>query len=174
MKKQETFNEAGTLQADNQNASGNSINDAFQYLKSLPRNFDRPALESYKRNRTSEIIEHEIAEEFTDKFRGTAEPFYIPVSWSMTKGALVNLLGITDYEGFDEVNGIRFYAGVNDDQQLTLIAVSTSAGIGCDDDLTVEDAYPYYDYADPCPSSCSSRGNLKTATPMQTKVKIAE
>ncbi len=165
MRKEENYNEQSAGEAQTGNAGS-----AFQYLKSLPKNFDRPALESYKRDRTSAPIDYEIAETFTDSFRSSSEPFYIPVSWSMTKSALINLLGITDYEGYGEVNGIRFYAGLNGDHQLTLIAVTTKAGAGCDDDLTEEESYPYYDYADPCPNSCSSIGNLKSLTPIQTKV----
>ncbi len=165
-------NETATLQAGNAAATDNETKEAFQYLKSLPKNFDRPALDSYKRGRTSSIIDSEVAEEFTDNFRGASDPFFIPVSWSMTKSSLINLLGITNYTGYSAVNGVRFYAGLNGDNQLTLIAVSTTAGIGCDDDLTIDDDYPYYDYANPCPSSCTSIGNLKASTPVQTRVQV--
>lgn len=143
---------------------------AFQYLSKLPRNHNRPALDGYKRDRSSQIIDDYVATLYTNKFRSATEPFFIPVSWSMTKAALLNLLGITNYEGYEEVNGIRFYTAINDDNQLTLVAVTTMAGTGCDDDLTENEAYPYYDYADPCPSSCSSRGSLKAQTPEQKKV----
>jgi hypothetical protein len=168
MRKESTYNESSAENVQTSNGAG-TANDAFQYLKSLPRNHERPALDSYKRERGSQIVDDVVAELFTSTFRGTTEPFYIPVSWTMTKTALVNLLGITDYEG-EEVSGIRFYAGLNCNHQLTLIAVSTSTSEDCDDDLTVEEQYPYYDYADPCPSSCSRRGNLKAATPEQKKV----
>lgn len=134
---------------------------AFEYLKSLPRNLDRPALDSYKKGKDSAIIDHEVAEDFTNLFRASAPEFTIPVSWTMTKTSLINLLGITDYEGYEEVNGVRFYAGLNGDNQLTLIAVSTKVGLDGNDDLTVADAYPYYDFCDPCPNNCSRSGNLK-------------
>lgn len=151
------------------------VETAFRYLKSFPPNFDRPALDSYKRDRDSQIIDHKVAEDFTTSFRGVSEPFYIPVSWTLTKSALVSLLGITSYEDYSAVNGVRFYAGLNGDNQLTLIAVSTMAGpCGCNDDLTVEDEYPYYDYANPCPSNCSSRGNLRTESAVQMKVTVTE
>jgi len=149
-----------------------TLEGAFEYLKSLPKNFDRPALDSYRRGRESTIIDHDVAQTFTGNFRNVSAPFYIPVSWSMTKAALVNLLGITDYTGYDLVNGVRFYAGLNCDNQLTLIAVSTKSGTGCSDDLTISDSYPYYDYADPCPNSCSSIGNLRAMTPVQLQVAV--
>lgn len=154
--------------------SSESIGEAFDYLKSLPRNIERPALDSYRRGRTSQIIDHEVAESFTDSFRGINEPFFIPVSWTLTKEALLNLLGVTDYEGHAAVNGIRFYAGLNPDKQLTLIAVSTSAGTGCNEDLTVQEQYPYYDFADPCPNNCSNRGNLRTQNAVSLKVAITQ
>ena len=168
MRKEGNYND----QSAENSTTGIETQSAFQYLKSLPSNIGRPAVDSYRRGRTTAIIDSEVAETFTDNFRGVSAPFFIPVSWSMTKSALINLLGITDYDGHEAVNGIRFYAGLNGDDQLTLIAVSTKAGTGCDDDLTEEDEYPYYDYADPCPDSCSSIGNLKMATPMQTKVAV--
>lgn len=143
------------------NASNAQPSNAFAYLKSLPPNYDNPVLDSYKKGKDSAVIDYEIAEDFTSAFRSPTEPFFIPVSWSMTKAALVALLGITDYDGYEEVNGIRFYAGLNGDKQLTLVAVSTEAGTGCSEDLTHEDDYPYYDYAKPCPQDCSNRGNLK-------------
>lgn len=160
---------------------GNNANvrpqSAFAYLKSLPPNYDNPVLESYKKSKDSQIIDYEIAEDFTSSFRSPTGSFFIPVSWSMTKTALINLLGITDYEGYEEVNGIRFYAGINSDSQLTLVAVTTQAGEGCSDDLTYEDEYPYYDYARPCPDDCSNRGNLKVqngpASMLEVEVKIA-
>lgn len=147
---------------------------AMQYLRSLPRNLERPALESYKRSRDSRIVDAEVAEDFTTKFRSMDEPFYIPVSWTLTKTALVKLLGITGHIGYEEVNGIRFYAGINDDDQLTLVAVSTMAGTGCNEDLTEDDMYPYYDFADPCPENCSNRGNLKAVDALSLKVIVSE
>jgi hypothetical protein len=146
------------------NTSNAQPSEAFMYLKSLPPNYDNPVLESYKRGRDSRIIDHEIAEDFTTAFRAPTEPFFIPISWTMTKAALISLLGITDYDGYEEVNGIRFYAGINCDKQLTLVAVSTQEGTGCHDDLTYEDDYAYYDYAQPCPNDCSNTGNLKVAS----------
>lgn len=148
---------------------------AFAYLKSLPPNYNNPVLESYKKSRESDIVDYQIAEDFTDSFRTTTAPFYIPVSWNMTKAALVNLLGITSHEGHAAVNGIRFYAGLNGDNQLTLVAVSTKDGTGCNDDLTEADEYPYYDYADACPSNCSNSGNLRvsgSATPLKVIVTV--
>jgi hypothetical protein len=146
------------------NTSNAQPSGAFAYLKSLPPNYDNPVLESYKKSKDSAIIDYEIAEDFTNAFRAPTAPFLIPVSWSMTKTALIALLGITDYEGHEDINGIRFYAGLNGDNQLTLVAVTTQAGEGCSDDLTYEDEYPYYDYARPCPSDCSNRGNLKVSS----------
>jgi len=149
---------------------------AFAFLKSLPPNYNSSVLESYKRDRESQIVDYQIAEDFTDSFRATkanTKSFFIPVSWTMTKAALVNLLGITSYDGYDEVNGVRFYAGLNGDNQLTLIAVSTQAGTGCNDDLTHEDNYPYYDYAQPCPSDCSNRGNLKVPDGLGAMLEVA-
>jgi hypothetical protein len=143
------------------NTSNAQPSSAFAYLKSLPPNYDNPVLESYKKSKDSAIIDYEIAEDFTTAFRAPTAPFQIPVSWSMTKSALIALLGITDYEGHEDINGIRFYAGINGDNQLTLVAVTTQAGNGCSDDLTYEDEYPYYDYARPCPDDCTNRGNLK-------------
>ncbi len=148
-------------QVNNSNVEAQHDGSAFEYLRSLPRNHDRAALESYKRGRTSDIIDCEVAEEFTDSFRTTTDPFLIPVSWTLTKTALLNLLGITSHQGYPEVNGIRFYGGLNGDNYLTLIAVSTTDGIGCNEDLTLADDYPYYDYADMCPSNCSGGGNLR-------------
>lgn len=149
-----------------------SVEAAFEYLKSLPKNLDRAAVLSYPGDRDSAVIDHEIAESFTDSFRGAAEPFDIPVSWTMTKAALKSLLGITETEEAAAVIGIRFYAGINCDNQLTLIAVSTMAGDECPDDLTIADNYPYYDFADPCPTSCSSRGNLKSSSNVPLTVSI--
>jgi hypothetical protein len=146
------------------NTSNAQPSGAFRYLKALPPNYDSPVLESYKRGRESAVIDHEIAEDFTSAFRTPTDPFYIPVSWTMTKASLINLLGITDYDGFEDINGIRFYAGINGDNQLTLVAVTTQAGEGCSDDLTYEDDYPYYDYAQPCPNDCSNTGNLKVSS----------
>ncbi|WP_118952377.1 hypothetical protein [Taibaiella helva] len=156
MRQENNPNEQAAAQADLPGTES-----AFNYLKSLPRNHNRSALDSYKRGRESAIIDDEVAAEFTTNFRSATETFTIPVSWNLTKSALVNLLGITSYDGFGEVNGIRFYAGINTDNQLTLIAVSTQAGDGCSDDLTLAEKYPYYDYANPCPHDCSNRGNLK-------------
>src|SRR6218665_298264 len=99
--RQENANHA---QPENNTVNANGPSSAYQYLKSLPPNYDSPVLESYKRGKDSAIIDHEIAEDFTTAFRAPAEPFLIPVSWSMTKTALINLLGITSYEGFPEVN----------------------------------------------------------------------
>lgn len=140
---------------------GTNPGSAFEYLRNLPENLDRAVLKCLPRDRDSRIIESNIAANFTGKFRSTAAPFEIPVSWTMTKTALINLLGITSYVDYSQVNGIRFYAGVNCDNQLTLIAVSTEAGVGCNEDLTEADNYPYYDFADPCPTNCSNNGNLK-------------
>ncbi len=125
---------------------------AFDFLKSLtpPGQKDR-----------SDVITDSSAQSFTSEFRSRTTPFTIPISWTMTKDALVNLLGITSYTHYSEVTGVRFYASVNGDDQLTLIAVSTTDGTGCHDDLTEEDDYPYYDYADPCPNNCSNIGSLK-------------
>lgn len=145
---------------------------AFAYLKSLPPNYDNPVLDSYKKSKDSQIIDHEIAEDFTSSFRAPSAPFSIPVSWSMTKTALINLLGIINYDGHEEVNGIRFYAGLNGDNQLTLVAVTTQAGEGCSDDLTYLDEYPYYDYARPCPSDCSNRGNLKVQNGLAAMLEV--
>lgn len=161
-------NNAGT-------AAGELPETAFQFLKSLPPNYNNSVLESYKKARESQVVDYQIAEDFTDSFRATKTTegeFYIPVSWTMTKAALVNLLGITDYEGYEEVNGIRFYAGLNGDNQLTLIAVSTTPGTGCNEDLTYEDSYPYYDYAEPCPSDCSNRGNLRVPNGLAATLKV--
>ena len=173
MRQENSNNEAnGNTASDN--ATTNNTGNAFQYLKALPKNFDRPALKSYMRDKESTIIDHEVAETFTDTFRNSSEAFYIPVSWTMTKSSLINLLGITDHEGHEEVTGVRFYAGLNGDDQLTLVAVSTMEGIGCSDDLTVDDEYPYYDYADPCPTNCSNRGNLKALSAASLKVIVTE
>lgn len=169
-------NYAAQADENNQHVAGNEAavqGSAFAYLKSLPPNYDNPVLESYKKGRESQIVDHQIAEDFTDTFRSTTTPFYIPVSWNMTKTALVKLLGITNYDGYEGVNGIRFYAGLNGDNHLTLVAVSTQAGTGCNDDLTEAEAYPYYDYANTCPSDCSNRGNLRASslvTPMKVIV----
>lgn len=134
----------------------NSQKEAFDYLNSLPAN--------EKKVKASDVIGKYVAQEFTDAFRATEEVFTIPVSWSLTKEALVSLLGITGYDGYEAITGIRFYAGLNDNNQLTLIAVSTQADeldSRINNDLTVDDDYPYYDYADPCPTHCSNLGNLK-------------
>lgn len=173
MRKESNYNGQDTENLTAGNVS-ESLNEAFQYLRSLPKNHDRYALEGYKRKKGSQIIDEEVAGDFTTSFRSTATPFYIPVSWMMTKTALVNLLGITDYDGCEEVNGVRFYAGVNEDNQLTLIAVSTMDVDGDSDDLTIDDEYPYYDYADPCPNSCSRRGNLKVQNAVPLKVVVTE
>lgn len=162
------------FEANANDAGTASYPTAFEYLKSLPRNLDRAALESYKRGRTSDIIDCQVAEDFTDSLRGTNGSFYIPVSWSLTKTALLNLLGITSHQGYPEVNGVRFYGGLNGDNYLTLIAVSTTAGTNGNDDLTLDDDYPYYDYADMCPSHCSTSGNLRVmngpAVPLQVVI----
>lgn len=172
MRQEAHQNEQETLtQSANGNTADQQLREAFQYLKSLPDNNGHPVLESYRRGRNL-IIADEVAETFTDSFRSASEPFYIPVSWSMSKASLVNLLGITSYTGHAIVNGVRFYAGLNDDNQLTLIAVSTQIGTGCDDDLTIAESYPYYDYASPCPNMCSAQGSLRSLTPVLTKVEI--
>ncbi len=158
-------------QTANESSAEQQLHDAFQFLKSLPDNNGHPVLESYRRGRNM-IIADEVAETFTDNFRSVAGPFYIPVSWAMSKAALVNLLGITSYTGHAIVNGVRFYAGLNGDNQLTLIAVSTKIGAGCDDDLTIAEAYPYYDYANPCPNACAGTGGLRSVTPVFTKVEV--
>jgi hypothetical protein len=162
IKNQKIMRQEDLLNGQSESGTSNAQpSDAFMYLKSLPPNYDNPVLESYKKSKDSAIIDYEIAEDFTSVFRAPTEPFLIPVSWSMTKTALIALLGITDYEGYEEINGIRFYAGINGDNQLTLIAVTTQPGDGCSDDLTYEESYPYYDYARPCPDDCTNRGNLK-------------
>lgn len=164
--------EAQTL-TENAKAEARSYNTAFEYLKSLPRNLDRSALESYKRDRSS-VIDSQIAEDFTGSFRGNTGSFFIPVSWTLEKSALLNLLGITSHEGYQEVSGVRFYCGLNGDNYLTLIAVSTTQGTSGNDDLTIADDYPYYDYADMCPSHCSTLGNLRVmngpASPLEVTV----
>lgn len=161
-------------QANNETKGAPVYETAFEYLKSLPRNLDRPALESYKRDRTSTVIDSAVAEDFTDSLRGATGSFFIPVSWTLTKSALLNLLGITSHQGYPEVNGVRFYGGLNGDNYLTLIAVSTTEGTNGNDDLTVADDYPYYDYADMCPSHCSTSGNLRVmngpAAPIEVEI----
>ncbi|KAA5535107.1 hypothetical protein F0919_10980 [Taibaiella lutea] len=129
---------------------------AFEYLKSRAPN-------EFKLKLSSTICQN-VAQDFTDLFRATGDPFTIPVSWSLTKDALLNLLGITSFEGYESITGIRLYAGLNENAQLTLIAVSTEAdthNTAINNDLTIDDDYPYYDYADPCPSHCSTVGNLR-------------
>lgn len=133
---------------------------AFQYLKSLPKNLNRVALKNRTRKR-GDIIDDETAQDYTNEFRTRTTAFSIPIAWVLDKDSLVNLLGITSYDDYPEVIGIRFYAGINEANQLTLIAVSTKAGTGCHDDLTENEEYPYYDYADPCPNNCSNIGSLK-------------
>lgn len=170
MRKENTLTNAAEQTAGEQPTS------AFEFLKSLPPNYDNPVLESYKKGRESRIVDYKIAEDFTDAFRTPQEsgsPFFIPVAWTMTKAALVNLLGIKEHSGYEEVNGVRFYAGLNGDNQLTLVAVSTRAGNGCNDDLTVNDSYPYYDYAEPCPNDCSNRGNLKVQNGLASMLKVS-
>lgn len=168
MRQENNFNEQTATPAELTNTE-----NAFNYLKSLPRNHDRSALDSYKRGRESAIIDDEVAADFTTSFRSATETFTIPMSWNLTKSALINLLGITSHEGFPEVNGVRFYAGINSDNQLTLIAVSTQTGVGCSDDLTLDDSYPYYDYANPCPHDCSNRGNLKVSGSLAAPLTVA-
>jgi hypothetical protein len=136
-------------------------NGAFNYLKSLPMN----KIDKSNERMPSLKISSQTAEQFTNEFRNTTDPFKIPISWCFDKEALVKLLGITEYSHFSEVEGIRFYAAINNNQ-MTLVAVSTtkcqtSDCEDCQDDLTEDDNYPYYDYADPCPNNCSSVGNLK-------------
>jgi hypothetical protein len=139
---------------------------AFEYLLSLPPSPRAQDLEEYREKAPCEEIACGTAAEFTERFRSVADDMDIPVSWSFDKDALVKLLGITSYEHYSEVNGIRFYAGVNGDGVMALVAVSTTTGtrlncVDCRDDLTKADDYPYYDYADPCPTNCSNTGNLK-------------
>jgi len=131
--------------------------EAFDYLKSLPpynRKGDR-----------SSIIDESTSLNYVNSFRSTDGSFTIPISWSMDIAALVNLLGITSYQGQQAISGIRFYASINSNNQLTLIAVSTTTNTDGTDDLTAEDQYPYYDYADPCPNVCSNTGNLAASNP---------
>jgi len=129
--------------------------DAFQYLKSLT-----PSLHIGDK---ASRIQADAAQAYTDTFRVTTDPFVVPVSWTIDKATLVNLLGITAYEHYSVISGIRLYAGINDNNQLTLIAVATTnENADANDDLTVNDEYPYYDYANPCPNNCSNSGNLKT------------
>ncbi len=162
------------VQVNTTTVEGQSYATAFEYLKSLPRNLDKPALESYKRDRTSAIIDCQVAEDFTTSFRSANDSFHIPVSWCLTKDALLKLLGITSYEGYPEVDGVRFYGGLNGDNYLTLIAVSTTPGEGGrSNDLTIADNYPYYDYSDLCPSHCSNTGNLSIAIGPITALKVA-
>lgn len=139
----------------NQNNQNTNKEDAFQYLKSLPPY-------NHKGDK-SQIIDENTAQTFTDTFRSTTDAFTIPVSWNMDKAALINLLGITSYEGYSAISGIRFYAGINSNNQLTLIAVTTQDNTDGTDDLTIDDQYPYYDYANPCPNNCSNTGNLKAS-----------
>lgn len=137
---------------------------AFNFLKDLPSRFPQERISMQEDERSSEIIEMDVAQSYTDFFRITKDAFSIPVSWSMTKEALVNLLGITSHVGYQAITGVRFYAGINAERQLTLIAVSTEADANepeRNNDLTINDQYPYYDFADPCPSHCSNVGNLR-------------
>ena len=157
---------------EQQDAGQAATGSAYEYLKSLPPNYDSPVLDSYKRGKDSQIIDYEIAEDFTTAFRAPAKSFSIPISWNITKDALIKLLGITSYDGYDAVNGIRLYAGINGDNQLTLVAVSTQAGTDCSDDLTQEDNYPYFDYAKPCPNDCSNRGNLKVSSGLASMLTV--
>lgn len=141
-------------------------NTAMEFLRSLPRKIPPIGKNALRDREPSRIIESEAALEFVNIFREGTNPIDIPVSWSFDKAALLNLLGITDCEHYEEVNGIRFYAGVNSDGILTLVAVSTTHGTrencsDCRNDLTEDDEYPYYDYADPCPTNCSDLGNLR-------------
>ena len=131
----------------------NATQEAFEYLRSLPP-YNHPGGKS-------DEITPENAESFTDTFRSTTSTFTIPISWNIDKAALINLLGITSYDGYSAISGIRLYAGINDNNQLTLIAVTTTDTVNGTDDLTISDEYPYYDYANPCPNMCSSTGNLK-------------
>ncbi len=151
---------------------GSNPDSAFDYLKRLPANHDRAVLKCVPRDKENRIIDSDIAQNFTEKFRTTDAAFDIPVSWTMTKTALINLLGITSYVDYSDVNGVRFYAGVNCNNQLTLVAVSTEAGDGCNEDLTEADFYPYYDYADPCPTNCSNNGNLKATDATAITVRL--
>ena len=143
------------MNQDNQSTIvGDAKEEAFQYLKSLPRRVFKDR---------NQVITPEDAEGFTDTFRGTADPFTIPISWNMDKAALISLLGITSYSGYQAISGIRLYAGINDNNQLTLIAVTTTDANNGSDDLTIDDEYPYFDYAYPCPNLCSTTGNLKVS-----------
>ena len=137
----------------NQNNQNTKVEEAFQYLKSLPPY-------NHKGDK-SQVIDGSTAQTYTDTFRSITDTFTIPISWNMDTAALINLLGITSYEGYSASSGIRFYAGINDNNQLTLIAVTTTDNTDGTDDLTVDDNYPYYDYANPCPNMCSNTGNLK-------------
>lgn len=148
----------------NETSSNSEQVRAFEFLQSLKQ-------KDPNGERTSAVIAADLAQSFTDFFRMTNESFRIPISWSMTKEALVNLLGITSQQGYEAITGIRFYAGINNEtNQLTLIAVSTQADVNDpqrNNDLTIEDEYPYYDFADPCPSHCSNVGNLRVMNNMQ-------
>ncbi len=73
-----------------------SKTDAFQYLKSLT-----PYM--HKGERTQEIGPI-TAKSFTDTFRAITDPFTIPISWNVDKAALINLLGITSYEGYEAIS----------------------------------------------------------------------
>jgi hypothetical protein len=139
----------------NKNNQKSAQEEAFLYLKSLPPY-------NHKGDK-SQIIDMTTAKTFTDEFRSITDPFTIPISWNMDIGALINLLGITSYQGQSAISGIRFYTGINENNQLTLIAVTTTDNTDGTDDLTVDDNYPYYDYANPCPNNCSNTGNLKAS-----------
>ncbi|HKB45387.1 MAG TPA: hypothetical protein VKC90_13400 [Chitinophagaceae bacterium] len=164
----ELISESKESESENPNRQVTEIKKgAFQYLESLPRP-GMPVNTLLRDRDPSQRISMDIAHQFTDQFRSSAagSPIDIPLCWSFDKDALIKLLGITSYEHYSEVNGVRFYAGVNESGVLTLIAVSTTEGTrgGCSDcrnDLTEDDKYPYYDYADPCPTNCSETGNLK-------------
>ncbi|MCW3126047.1 MAG: hypothetical protein JWO03_1705 [Bacteroidetes bacterium] len=156
-----------------------AYDSAFEYLKSLPPYQHRFCKEGYTEKKPSEVITPALAIEYTTRFRSMGDnEVTVPISWSFDKAALLNLLGITSYEDYSEVNGVRFYTGINEDGQLTIIAVSTTAGSDpecedCSDDLTVDDEYPYYDYADPCPNNCSNTGNLKSTSSAFVTLQIA-
>lgn len=141
-------------------------NGAFNFLQSLPRQSPPPDPNLLRDRDPSSEIESDVAGGYVGEFRNGIDDISIPLCWSFDKEALIKLLGITSYSHYTEVNGVRFYAGVNGSGQLTLIAVSTTAGTrencnDCRNDLTEDDEYPYFDYADPCPSNCSETGNLK-------------
>lgn len=114
----------------------------------------------FPKRKSSAPLPPEVAQEWTTAFRNEAavRTIHIPISWKFQNSDLITLANI------NSGGWVRFYAALRPSlgqYEMTLIAVPTTTptvGVpdGDDDLIDAEDNNLIYNFADPCPTKCST------------------